>query len=97
MLAECFSMLKLVNGMLAIAISTTVLAIVSPASAEEPYPWCAYYSGNEGDNGTNCGFDSRAQCMATISGVGGYCGENPMYPGPHETVTKVRKHHHKKS
>jgi len=40
-------------------------------------PWCAY----DNDGGTNCGFYSYAQCMADISGIGGYCGRNPSYPG----------------
>jgi hypothetical protein len=35
-------------------------------------PWCAYY-----DSSTyNCGFHSYQQCLATISGVGGWCARN---------------------
>ena len=39
--------------------------------------WCAY----DNDGGTNCGFNSYAQCMADISGIGGSCGPNPSYQG----------------
>jgi hypothetical protein len=49
------------------------------------YPWCAYYSGGRG-GGTNCGFTTFEQCMATVSGIGGYCTLNTQYvppPGPH--------------
>ena len=47
------------------------------ASAETYYPWCAYY-----DMWTyNCGFTTRQQCLATVSGVGGACRVNP-YPAP---------------
>jgi hypothetical protein len=48
----------------------------TPAGAIE-YPWCAHYAGEAG--GTNCGFVSRLQCQATISGVGGVCENNPLY------------------
>ena len=34
------------------------------ARAEVQYPWCAYYSGGDGDGGTNCGFTTLAQCRA---------------------------------
>jgi hypothetical protein len=43
------------------------------------YPWCAYYSGL---GGTNCGFTTYAQCMATLQGMGGFCNRNTQYqPG----------------
>jgi hypothetical protein len=28
---------------------------------------------------TNCGYSSFAACMATRSGAGGYCAENPRF------------------
>jgi len=37
-------------------------------------PWCADYSGRAG--GTNCGFYSFQQCLATVSGIGGFCRRN---------------------
>ncbi|MBI1201412.1 MAG: DUF3551 domain-containing protein [Rhodopseudomonas sp.] len=58
------------------------LTTAAPAQAEEPYRWCAEYSGSEGSDGVNCGFDTLAQCRATISGIGGNCYENPAYPAP---------------
>jgi hypothetical protein len=30
----------------------------------------------------NCGFWTNEQCMATVSGIGGYCEVNAMYRGP---------------
>jgi hypothetical protein len=44
------------------------------------YPWCAYY--NMGDQAVNCGFVSREQCMATVSGIGGFCMPNNTYQPP---------------
>ncbi len=61
-------------------VAGTLLAaamIGTPAQAQN-YPWCAYYSGR-GGGGTNCGFTSYQQCMATISGIGGFCGRNTQY------------------
>jgi len=55
---------------------------VSPAQAEVIYPWCAYYGGRDGGGATNCGFVSWGQCMATVSGIGGYCAVNPRYANP---------------
>jgi hypothetical protein len=52
----------------------------SPAQAEIEYPWCALY-GRHGTEATNCGFSTYHQCLATISGVGGYCARNPRYQG----------------
>jgi Protein of unknown function (DUF3551) len=48
-----------------------------PAAAEITYPWCAQYG--ERDGARNCGFSTWNQCMAALSGNGGYCIENPMY------------------
>jgi hypothetical protein len=36
--------------------------------------FCAEYSRG---GGTNCGFYTYAQCLATISGIGGWCYANP--------------------
>ena len=60
------------------AAALSVIAIPS-AKAEVTYPWCAYY-GAFGTEATNCGFTSRQQCLATVSGIGGYCARNPRYP-----------------
>jgi Protein of unknown function (DUF3551) len=41
----------------------------------QTYPWCAVY--DMGDDGVyNCGFVTRDQCMATVSGIGGFCQLN---------------------
>ena len=34
--------------------------------------WCSFYDAST----YNCGFNSYAQCMANISGVGGLCSPN---------------------
>ena len=40
-------------------------------------PWCSRQGGM-----WSCGYQTRAQCEAAVSGVGGYCTRNPNYRGP---------------
>jgi hypothetical protein len=62
-----------------LALSSTVL-VQGPASAlpYDPYPWCAVYGGRFG-GASNCGFSTWNQCMATVSGIGGFCQRNSFY------------------
>ena len=74
-----------------LVLSTVVLAPV-PASALpiDNTRWCAVYGGRSG-GGTNCGFFTWQQCMATVSGIGGFCEPNQFYnPGP-ASRTRKRK------
>jgi hypothetical protein len=74
-----------------IAAPLLLLASTSGAGAQN-YPWCAQYN-MWGGGGRNCGFVSWQQCMATVSGVGGYCEQNAMYqPGSAEVQRKTRRH-----
>jgi hypothetical protein len=60
------------------------VAAAGPAHAQN-YPWCAHYSGSLGGGGTNCGFLTFEQCLATVSGIGGICMRNTQFippPGP---------------
>jgi hypothetical protein len=57
----------------------------------ENYPWCADYSGG----GTNCGFVTFDQCLATVRGIGGFCNPNTQYvpgvPGDFNPWSDTRK------
>jgi hypothetical protein len=55
-------------------------AAVTPRAEAQSYPWCAVY--NMGDAAYNCGFVTREQCMATVSGIGGMCEQNLQYQPP---------------
>jgi hypothetical protein len=62
-------------------------ALLAPAAAQAQsaydYPWCAVYSGKRG--AMSCYYASYAQCMLTISGIGGTCIESPYYGhGPNQ-------------
>ena len=40
--------------------------------------WCANYG--TGHSGINCTYTSQKQCLASVSGIYGFCTPNP-YPG----------------
>jgi hypothetical protein len=62
----------------AVVATAAALILLAPDTADaRDYPWCATY--NDETGARNCGFDTREQCFATISGAGGVCGENPAY------------------
>jgi hypothetical protein len=61
-----------------------ILASISTCADAANYPWCARYAKDAG--GESCGFITFEQCLADVSGVGGYCALNTQYvppPGPH--------------
>jgi hypothetical protein len=49
------------------------------AQSAGSYPFCAIYYRMDAGGTPSCYFDSREQCMETISGVGGICVENQYY------------------
>jgi hypothetical protein len=60
----------------ALGFLVATAAISTPAKADG-YRWCAQYSGLGGAK--NCGFVTIEQCMATVSGMGGFCVPNQFY------------------
>jgi hypothetical protein len=61
----------------------------APAQSPTSYPWCAR-SFKMDSSAISCYFTSRAQCMTTVSGVGGYCFESPYYHAPSARPAKRR-------
>jgi Protein of unknown function (DUF3551) len=80
---------------LLIVAAILVVAELAPREAEaQNYPWCAYYGGVMGGGGTNCGFTTFQQCLATVSGIGGSCEPNTQYvPPPGPRAPAHRRHH----
>ncbi|HEY2136235.1 MAG TPA: DUF3551 domain-containing protein [Xanthobacteraceae bacterium] len=60
------------------------------AQSAYDYPWCAIYTNKSGAQA--CYYTSRAQCMATMSGIGGYCIESPYYRGAPRPDRRVRRY-----
>jgi Protein of unknown function (DUF3551) len=54
------------------------LAGTATAAQAQNYPWCAYYGSDMGGS-SNCGFSTYGQCMAALSGNGGFCNRNTQY------------------
>ncbi len=54
------------------------LAGAATAAQAQNYPWCAYYGSDMGGS-SNCGFATYRQCMAALSGNGGFCDRNTQY------------------
>ena len=65
----------------ALALAAAFMGAPQAASAQSPYsyPWCAklYTRGTP----TSCYYASWHVCMETVSGIGGYCFQNPAYRG----------------
>ena len=61
------------------------------AQSARLYPWCAIYYGIDATGTPSCSFDTRQQCMETISGIGGLCVENSVTPPPRAQLTKTQK------
>ncbi len=77
--------------MLFIAAALLGESIATPAQSAGSYPVCAVYYGIDATGTPSCSFDTREQCMETISGIGGFCIENQYYHGP--TVHPPRRVH----
>ena len=72
----------LARGSLIIAAA---FALGAPANAKEP-AWCATYR----NGGNNCGFNTYEQCMAAVSGVGGFCNRSP-YAEPEKPAARKER------
>ena len=71
-----------------VASTLSFMASIQPSEAMIIYPWCAHYGGRNAGGAPSCGSTTFAQCMATVSGMQGYCNKNPWYVEPAPTVTK---------
>jgi hypothetical protein len=76
---------------MALPILAALTAFAPTAAQADPYKWCAEYGGGrDGIGGSNCGFVTYQQCLATISGIGGFCTPNPRYTDP---VKRTHRRH----
>jgi Protein of unknown function (DUF3551) len=63
--------------LLVLTVAAAASAVGTNAEAQN-YPWCAQY-GNGTGGAMNCGFSTYGQCMADVSGIGGFCIRNNTY------------------
>ena len=70
--------MRMTSAIAIAALTFAATAALAPQSAQaEEYPWCAVHGSGNGSQ--NCGFSTLEQCRADISGIGGFCNENPFY------------------
>ncbi len=69
--------LLFVLGVLLASAAILVSGVMTPRAQAQNYPWCALYGTPYSD--TSCGFTSFEQCMASVSGIGGFCQQNDSY------------------
>ena len=78
------------------AIVVSAFAWSADTAHADPYRWCAEYSGGDFGGSTSCYFVTREQCMAAVSGVGGFCRINPFFDGrpvvtPEDGVRRLQR------
>jgi Protein of unknown function (DUF3551) len=73
-------------------VSAALMGVTERALAQSPYsyPWCSKQI-YRGSDATSCYFASYAQCMTTVSGIGGWCYQNPAYNGARNSVPARRR------
>jgi hypothetical protein len=77
-----------VRMLLFILAIIVVAAGVSARAEAQNYPWCADYAGF---GSQNCGFTTFQQCLAALSGNGGFCNANTQYVSPAVPAPRDRK------
>jgi hypothetical protein len=66
--------------LLMLAVTIAFVSVPQRSQAYSNLAWCARYY--DRGNVLSCAFDTMQQCLATVSGVGGSCIQNPRLPSP---------------
>jgi tetratricopeptide (TPR) repeat protein len=67
-------------------VIAAMLGLATPAAAAGP-AWCAAYR----NGSTNCGFNTHEQCMAAVSGIGGFCNRNYIDGPPDKPAARKER------
>jgi hypothetical protein len=59
----------------ALMLAAMLVSLPRNGEAHYDYPWCAQFA--DAGGGLSCAFANYAQCLVTVSGVGGLCMQNP--------------------
>jgi hypothetical protein len=71
-----------------VALSIIAAAATGSRAKAQTYPWCALYT----KDSESCSFVTLEQCMADVSGIGGFCQKNDWYK-PSAAVSLQHKAH----
>jgi hypothetical protein len=84
--------MRKVLGPLAFLVAVVGAAPSSFAQSAYDYPWCALYGSRAGGGAQSCYYATYAQCMATMSGIGGTCVRSPYYRGPQRGPSRYERY-----
>ena len=73
-----------------IMLSILVAFAIGSHAQAQTYPWCAIYS----KGCTSCSFVTLDQCMADVSGIGGFCQQNDWYKPTAAMSLQHKSHKH---
>ena len=73
---------------LAVAIALSAAFALSASAQNTTRPYCIR-DGAGGSGMWDCSYYSMQQCLASASGTGGSCWENPNYKGPKKKGAKA--------
>jgi hypothetical protein len=84
-------MLKLL--LISVVSAAGIVTLASSPGQAQYAPWCSQRT--DESRAQNCGFYTREQCVATMSGIGGYCYENYALPPSAQgrAHTRSRRYH----
>jgi hypothetical protein len=75
---------------IASSIAAAFVAMTAAPALADKAPWCAFLGGGRDGGGTECLYYTIAQCRATVSGLGGFCFENPNYKSSRNARSRNR-------
>jgi Protein of unknown function (DUF3551) len=72
--------------MIVLAAAACLALATAHTQARAEGGWCAV----DADGCSNCSFQTRAQCQATVAGSGGSCAPNPAFASAAARARKPR-------
>jgi hypothetical protein len=73
-----------------ILVVLSAAGVQSASAATAPRPWCVR-DGSFGRGSWDCTYHTFQQCLASASGNGGSCEQNPRYRGPEKQPRRSRE------
>jgi hypothetical protein len=67
-------------GKVSYAIAVALVMTALPGTEAQAAAFCAYAGGGRGGSYENCGYYTWDQCLAAVSGAGGFCMRNAHDP-----------------
>jgi hypothetical protein len=80
--------MKSIHKMMTAAAAFSALAVVALAA---PGAQAGEYCSVNSSGMRGCGFESLAQCQASMAGQNGTCGRDPFYKDPKEALAQAPK------